>query len=154
MINITIVQQLFSHRSATVHQLLNNENQEDIMSVLEELKYLESHEWVRVDGNKAYIGISDFAQEHLGEVVYVELPEVDSEVAAGDQFIVLESVKAASDVYSPVSGTVVEVNEALLDNPGLINESPYESWIAVVEMSNPEELDKLLSAGDYEKICE
>jgi glycine cleavage system H protein len=124
------------------------------MKLLEELKYVESHEWVKVEENKARMGISDYAQEHLGEVVFVELPEVGATVAAGDQIIVLESVKAASDVYAPVSGTVVEINEELLDNPGLINESAYDAWIAVIEMSDASEVDKLLSASDYEKVCE
>lgn len=124
------------------------------MKLLNELKYAESHEWVRVEGNKAYVGITDYAQSHLGEVVYAELPEVDTTVGAGDQFVVLESVKAASDVYAPVSGTVVEVNEELVDNPGLINESPYGAWFAVIEMTNPDEVASLLSAEDYEKVCE
>jgi len=124
------------------------------MKVLEELKYAESHEWVRVEGNKAYIGISDYAQDHLGEVVYVDLPEVDTVVEVGDQFVVLESVKAASDVFAPVSGTVVKVNEELLDNPGLINEGPYEAWLVVIEMANSTDVDDLLSSIDYEKICE
>lgn len=124
------------------------------MEILKDLKYAKSHEWVKVEGNKAYIGISDYAQEHLGEVVFVELPDVGTEVATGDQFVVLESVKAVSDVFSPVSGKVIEVNEDLLDNPGLINESPYESFIVVVEMSNVSEVDELLSSADYEKICE
>lgn len=122
------------------------------MKLLKELKYAESHEWVKVDGNKAYIGITDYAQEHLGEVVYAELPEVGTTVEAGDQFVVLESVKAASDVYAPVSGTVVEINEELVDNPGAINESPYESWFVVIDMSQPTEVDNMLSAEDYEKL--
>lgn len=124
------------------------------MKLLNELKYMESHEWVKVEGNMARMGISDYAQEHLGEVVFVELPEIGAQVSSGDQFVVLESVKAASDVYAPVSGTVVEVNEALIDNPGLINESSYDNWIAVIEMSNPSEVDNMLSASDYEKVCE
>lgn len=124
------------------------------MEFREGLKYAKSHEWVRVEGNKAYVGISDYAQDQLGEVVFVELPDVDQEVEAGEQFIVLESVKAVSDVYAPVSGTVVEVNEELLDTPELINESPFEAYIAVIEMSNGSELEELLSASDYEKICE
>lgn len=124
------------------------------MKLLENLKYAKSHEWVRVEGNKAYIGISDYAQEHLGEVVFVELPEVDAEFSAGDQFVVLESVKAVSDVYAPVSGKVVEINEELLDNPGLVNESPYESFLVVIEMSDASEVEELLSASDYEAICE
>jgi len=124
------------------------------MKLLNELKYMESHEWVKVEGNNARMGITDYAQEHLGEVVFVELPEVGAAVSAGDQIIVLESVKAASDVYAPVSGTVVEVNEALLDNPGLINESAYDNWICVIEMSDASEVDNMLSASDYEKTCE
>ena len=124
------------------------------MIFLEELKYAKSHEWVRVEGNKAYIGISDYAQEHLGEVVFVELPEVDTEFSAGDQFVVLESVKAVSDVYAPVSGKVVEINEELLDNPGLVNESPYEAFLVVIEMSDASEVDELMSASDYEATCE
>lgn len=124
------------------------------MKVLEELRYAKSHEWVRVEGNKAYVGISDYAQEHLGEVVFAELPEVEAEVTAGQQFVVLESVKAVSDVYAPVSGRVVKINEELLDNPGLVNESPYEAYLAVIEMSDPSELENLLLAVDYEKACE
>lgn len=124
------------------------------MKLLQELKYAESHEWVKVDGNKAYIGITDYAQDHLGEVVYAELPEVGTAVEAGDQFVVLESVKAASDVYAPVSGTVVEVNEELVDNPGMINESAYDAWFAVIDMSHPTEVDNLLSADDYKNTLE
>lgn len=124
------------------------------MKLLNELKYAETHEWVKVEGSKAYIGITDYAQHELGEVVYVELPEVDAKVGAGDQCIVLESVKAASDVYSPVSGIVVEVNEQLSDNPGLINESAFDAWIIAVEMSDPSEVNGLLSAQDYEKMYE
>lgn len=124
------------------------------MKILKELKYAKSHEWVKIEGNKAYIGISDYAQEHLGEVVFVDLPDLDTEVEAGNQFVVLESVKAVSDVFSPVSGKVIKINEELLDNPGLINESPYESYLVVVEMSKESEVDELLSPSDYEKICE
>lgn len=124
------------------------------MKLLEELKYVDSHEWVKVDGNKAYIGITDYAQDKLGDVVYVEVPEVGTVVEAGDQFIVLESVKAASDVYAPISGTVVEVNEELEDNPALINESAYDAWIVVIDMSIPNELDSLLSAEEYKEMYE
>lgn len=122
------------------------------MKLLKELKYAESHEWVRVEGNKAYIGVTDYAQHELGEVVYAELPEVDTTVEAGDQFVVLESVKAASDVYAPVAGTVVEVNQEVIDNPALINESAYEAWFVVIEMSNPTDVEKLLSAEEYENM--
>ncbi|HCX61750.1 glycine cleavage system protein GcvH [Sedimentibacter sp.] len=122
------------------------------MKLLNELKYAESHEWVKVDGNKAYIGITDYAQDHLGEVVYVELPETGTIVEAGDQCIVLESVKAASDVYSPIGGTIVEINEELVDNPGLINESAYDAWLIAVDMSDPTEVNNLLSAEEYENM--
>lgn len=124
------------------------------MKLLEELKYVDSHEWVKVEGNKAYIGITDYAQDQLGDVVYVEVPEVGTVVEAGDQFVVLESVKAASDVYAPISGTVVEVNEELEDNPALINESAYDAWIVVIDMSVPTELDGLLSAEEYQEMYE
>ena len=124
------------------------------MKLLEDLKYAESHEWVRVEGNKAYIGITDYAQDKLGDVVYVEMPEVGTIVEAGDQFVVLESVKAASDVYAPISGTVVEVNEELEDKPALINESAFDAWIVAIDMSLPTEVDSLLSAEEYERIYE
>lgn len=122
------------------------------MKLLKELKYAESHEWVKVEGNRAYIGITDYAQHELGEVVYAELPEVGTNVEAGDQFVVLESVKAASDVYAPISGTVVEINEEVVDNPALINESAYDSWFVVIDMTHPTEVDNLLSAEDYENM--
>ena len=124
------------------------------MKLLEDLKYVESHEWVRVEGNKAYIGITDYAQDKLGDVVYVEVPDVGTVVEAGDQFVVLESVKAASDVYAPISGTVVEVNEELEDNPALINESAFDAWIVAIYMSMPTEVDSLLSSEEYEQIYE
>ncbi len=124
------------------------------MKLLQELKYVESHEWVRVEENKAYVGITDYAQDQLGDIVYVEVPEVGTVVEAGDQFIVLESVKAASDVYAPVSGIVVEVNEELEDNPALINESAFDAWIVSIDMSMSNEIDSLLSAEEYEELCE
>jgi len=124
------------------------------MKLLEELKYAESHEWVRVEGNKAYVGITDYAQDKLGDIVYAEVPEVGTVVEAGDQFVVLESVKAASDVYAPVSGIVTEVNEELEDNPALINESAYDAWIVAIDMSIPAEVDELLSSEEYEKLCD
>ena len=124
------------------------------MKLLQELKYVESHEWVRVEENKAYVGITDYAQDQLGDIVYVEIPKVGTVVEAGDQFIVLESVKAASDVYAPVSGTVVEVNDELEDNPALINESAYDAWIVAIDISMLTEIDSLLSAEEYEELCE
>ncbi len=118
------------------------------------LYFLPTHEYARVEGNVAFIGISKFAAAQLGNVVYVDMPEEDDEVEAGVEFGAIESVKAASDLFSPVSGTVVEVNEALADNPRLVNEDPETNWIIKVEMSNPAELEKLLSPEAYEKVCE
>lgn len=123
------------------------------MKVLEGLKYSKEHEWVKVEGNRAYIGITDYAQDSLGELVFVELPELETEVSEGDVLCVVESVKAASDIYSPVSGIVVEVNEELEDSPEKINESPYENWVAVIELSDPQELDTLMGAKEYEEFC-
>ena len=121
--------------------------------VIEGLFYTESHEYVKVEGNIGYVGISDYAQHQLGNVVYVDMPEAGDEVSAGEEFGAVESVKAASDLISPVSGTVLEINEALEDSPELINEDAYENWIMKVELSDPEELKKLLSAAAYSEIC-
>ena len=121
--------------------------------VLEGLYYSESHEYVRVEGEYGYIGITDYAQNALGNVVYVDMPEVDDEVTAGEEFGAVESVKAASDLMSPVSGTVVEVNEALDDQPELVNQDAYENWIIKVEMSDKSELDNLMDAAAYEAFC-
>lgn len=123
------------------------------MKVINGLKYSKDHEWVRVEGNRAYIGISDYAQNELGNIVFVELPDVDSQLGAGETFGVVESVKAASDLYTPVSGTVVEVNEQLLDSPELINEDSYENWMILMELSDISELDDLMDAEEYQKLC-
>ena len=117
------------------------------------LYYSESHEYVKVEGDFAYIGISDFAQNALGNVVYVDMPEVDDEVEAGEDFRAVESVKAASDLTSPVSGTVVEVNEALEDTPELVNQDAFANWIIKVEMSDKAELENLMDAKAYEEFC-
>ncbi|MBS7285525.1 MAG: glycine cleavage system protein GcvH [Prevotella sp.] len=122
--------------------------------VIEGLYYAESHEYVRVEGNYGYIGITDYAQHALGNVVYVDLPEVDDEVTAGEEFGAVESVKAASDLFAPVSGTVVEVNEALEDEPELLNKDAFENWIIKVELSDPSELDNLMDAATYETKCQ
>ncbi|CAM3353903.1 glycine cleavage system protein GcvH [Hydrogenibacillus schlegelii] len=115
-----------------------------------ELRYSREHEWVRVEGNRAYIGITDFAQDELGDIVYVELPEVGATVTAGEPFGTVESVKTVSELYAPVSGTVVEVNARLADEPELVNRAPYtDGWMIVVEMSRPEELAALLDAEAY-----
>lgn len=117
-----------------------------------ELRYLESHEWVRDEGDgTATIGITDHAQESLGDVVFVELPEVGAEIAAGDESGVVESVKAASDIFAPVSGEVLEINEQLEDQPELVNQSPYgDGWFYRVKLSDPTELEDLLDAEGYQ----
>ena len=120
---------------------------------IEGLLYSESHEWVKVDGNVAVIGITDFAQHAMGDLSYVDMPEVDDEIEAGEEFGAVESVKAASDLYSPVSGTVVEINEELEDTPELLNQDAFANWIIKVEMSNPSELEKLMDAAAYEEMC-
>ena len=121
--------------------------------VIEGLYYSESHEFVKVEGDFAYIGITDYAQHALGNVVYVDLPEVDDEVTAGEEFGAVERVKAASDIIAPVSGTIVEVNEALDDQPELLNQDAYENWIIKVELSDKSELDALMDAAAYEEFC-
>lgn len=121
--------------------------------VVEGLFYSESHEYVKVEGEYAYVGITDYAQHALGNVVYVDMPEVDDEVEAGEDFGAVESVKAASDLISPVSGTVVEVNEALEDKPELLNEDAFENWIIKVQLSDKAELDNLMDAAAYEEMC-
>ena len=127
----------------------------NIMSkVIEGIKYADSHEWVKVEGNVATIGISDYAQHSLGDIVYVDLPSEGEEIGKGEEFGAVESVKAASDLYSPVSGTIIEINNALEGEPELINQDAYENWIIKVELADPSELDSLLDAADYEKICE
>lgn len=116
-----------------------------------DLKYSKEHEWVRVEGNRAYVGITDFAQDELGDIVFVELPEVGAQVTANETFGTVESVKTVSDLFAPVSGKVVEVNAVLADNPERVNESPYgDGWMIVIEMSNPEELNELLDAAGYQ----
>ena len=120
--------------------------------IIDGLYYSESHEYVKVEGDFGFIGITDYAQHELGNVVYVDMPEVDDEVTAGEEFGAVESVKAASDLLSPVSGTVVEVNEALEDEPGLINKDAFENWIIKVEMSDKSELDALMDAEAYKAM--
>lgn len=120
--------------------------------ILEGLKYSESHEWVKVEGNIAVVGVSDFAQKEMGDITYVDMPAVDDEVSQGEEFGALESVKASSDLISPVSGVVVEVNEALEDAPEKVNEDAYGSWIIKVKMSDPAELDALLDAAGYKAL--
>lgn len=122
--------------------------------VLESLRYSETHEWVKVDGDIAIVGVTDFAQSEMGDITYVDMPDVDDEVVKDEEFGALESVKASSDLISPVSGVVVENNEALEDAPELVNQDPYENWIIKVKMSDPEELNDLISAEEYTKLTE
>ncbi len=123
-------------------------------TVLDGLYYSESHEWLKVEGEFGYIGITDYAQHQLGSVVYVDLPEVDDELNQGEEFGAVESVKAASDLLSPISGTVVEINEVLEDKPELLNEDAFNNWICKVTISDPEELKNLMDAEAYKAICE
>lgn len=118
------------------------------------LYYLPTHEYARIEGNIAYVGISEYAARQLGNVVYVDMPEEGDDVVKGEDFGAIESVKAASDLYSPVSGAVVEINEHLVDNPRLVNEDPMNNWIIKVEMNDPSEVEALLSPEDYQKLCE
>ena len=120
---------------------------------VEGLYYSESHEWVKVEGNVAIVGITEFAPHAMGDLSYVDMPEVDDEFEAGEEFGAVESVKAASDLFSPVSGTVVEVNEALEDAPELLNEDAFANWIMKDQMSDPSELESLMDAAAYEAMC-
>ena len=122
--------------------------------VLNDRKYADSHEWVKIDGDIATVGITDYAQHALGNIVYVDMPEVGDEVVKGEDFGAVESVKAASDIISPVSGEVIEINENLEDEPGLLNEDAFGNWIMKVKISDPSEYDTLLDADAYSKICE
>ena len=123
------------------------------MSIPKDLRYTQEHEWVKIEGNKVRVGITDFAQHELGDIVFVELPEVGDTVTFNETFGSVESVKTVSELYSPVSGTVVEINEALADSPEFVNESPYENaWMIVVELSNEAEVEALLTAEAYEEL--
>ncbi len=123
------------------------------MKTYQGTRFTKEHEWARAEGGTVYIGISDYAQHAMGDIVFVELPRVGKKLKAGEQTSVVESVKTASDVYSPVSGTVVQVNEALNDSPELLNAEPYENWIAVLEADDPSELDKLMNEQQYADFC-
>lgn len=129
-------------------------SQEVTMSnIPNDLKYLNTHEWTREDGqNEVSVGITDYAQDLLGDIVYVELPSIGTHVNSGEECAVIESVKAASDIYCPVSGEIIAINDALQDMPGLVNDDPYgQGWIFRVRLKNPEELNKLLDANSYER---
>lgn len=122
--------------------------------ILENLRYSDSHEWVSLDGEVATVGITDYAQHALGNIVYVDVPEVGDEVTAGEEFGAVESVKAASDLISPVSGEVIEINEDLVDAPELLNQDAYANWIMKVRVNNPGEVGELMDAKEYASICE
>jgi glycine cleavage system H protein len=125
------------------------------MNIPKELRYSKNHEWVRVEGEKVIVGIDDYAQSQLGDVVFVELPEVGSVVACGDSFSVVESVKAVSDIYAPVSGEIIEVNEVLADTPECINEDPYgQGWIVVIQVKDASEVDNLMDSKAYQTMLE
>lgn len=122
--------------------------------ILDDLRYADSHEWVKLEGDIATVGITDYAQHALGNIVYVDMPEVGDEVTKGEEFGAVESVKAASDLISPVSGEVIEINEALEDSPELVNEDAFANWIMKVRVSDASEIDDLLDATAYAAICE
>lgn len=124
------------------------------MKVVKGLIYTEDHEWVKVDGDEAYIGVSDYAQDSLGDIVYVELPDVEDEIDQDDSFSAVESVKAAADIYMPIDGVVTEINEDLIDNPELLNEDPYENWMIKVEIIDKSQIDELMTSEEYEKFLE
>ncbi len=122
------------------------------MKTPKELYYQETHEWVKVEGDFAYIGITDFAQDELGEVVFIEMPEVEDQLSKDTEFATVESVKAASDLIAPVSGVIVEINEELEDSPELLNEDSYENWIVKIELEDKSELEGLMDADAYKKL--
>ena len=124
------------------------------MKVIPSLKYTDKHEWVRMDGEFAYIGITDYAQDQLGEVLFVEMPEVGDELTQGEEYGVVESSKVASDLVAPISGEVVEINDKLDDEPEYINEDPYDAWIVKIKVSDEDELESLLNSDGYESIIE
>ena len=125
------------------------------MKIPGDLKYTREHEWVKIEGNLARVGITDFAQKELGDLVFVELPELDDDFTAGDAFAVLESVKAAADVYAPLAGVVVEINDELEDDPSLVNSDPYgDGWLAVIEMAEDADLSGLMDAEEYRRFAE
>lgn len=124
------------------------------MKIVKEFYYSEDHEWVKVEEGMAFIGLTDHAQSKLGEIVYVELPEVDDQLGKGDSFGVVESVKTASDCYMPISGDIIEINEKLEDSPEFVNEDPFNNWLIKVEIKDKSEIDDLMNAESYEKFCD
>ncbi|HWR62235.1 MAG TPA: glycine cleavage system protein GcvH [Clostridia bacterium] len=123
------------------------------MKVLEGLYYTKNHEWLRIDGTEAYVGITDYAQHALGDIVYVELPDTGTALKQEEVFGAVESVKAASDIYLPVSGTVKKVNDSVVDDPSLINQDAFDNWMICIEISDAGELDTLMNTAAYEEFC-
>jgi len=123
------------------------------MKIVKGLYYSKDHEWIKIEGDRGYIGITDYAQEAMGDIVFVELPEVDESFAAEDNFAVIESVKAAADIYLPIGATVVEVNRKLEDEPELLNKAPFDEHIAIIEGFETDELETLMDADAYETYC-
>lgn len=123
------------------------------MKILKGLFYTKEHEWLKIEGSKAYLGITDYAQKALGSIVFVELPEEDTEFSAGENFGTVESVKAASDVFIPVDGRIIKANEDIVDDPALVNEDPYENWMIQFEILDKSQLEELLTAEDYKEFC-
>lgn len=124
------------------------------MIIADDLKYTKTHEWVKIVETKCYVGLTDYAQIHLGQIVFVDLPEVGALLSAGDQFAEVESVKAVSEVYSPATGTVEAVNEELFDNPAALNDDAYENWLVLIEVTEPVDIDSLMSPSEYRELCE
>ncbi len=120
----------------------------------ENLKYTKEHEWALIEGDTVTVGITDFAQSQLGDIVFVELPEVGTELELNSTFGVVESIKSVSDLYAPISGEVIEINEELVDSPEKCNEAPYESWFIKLKVTNTDDLNELLDPKSYEEVCE
>jgi glycine cleavage system H protein len=136
-------------------ELIEQQFWEDFMDIPDDLKYSEEHQWVQVEDDIALIGITDFAQEQLGEIVFLELPEVGDQLQSGKPYGVVESAKTVSDLYAPVSGDVIEINDELPDSPEIINSSPYEDgWLIKVKLIDPTELDDLFDAANYEEMID
>ena len=123
------------------------------MEIIKDLLYSKTHEWVKLEGKEAYVGLTDYARTQLGQIVFIDLPEINNTAEAEESLAEVESVKAVAEVLSPVSGTVIKVNEALINNPELINEDVYGSWLVLIEMSDPAELNNLMNSKEYENFC-
>lgn len=123
------------------------------MNIIQGLYYTKDHDWVKVEGEKAYIGITQYAEHKLGKIVYVELPEIDDEFDASEDYAVIESVKAATDCHMPITGKVIEINEEVIDEPELLNADPFKNWMVAIEISDQSQLEDLMDAKQYEEFC-